>query len=588
MSCRSGTDSRRGSTLIFLITGSFVLAACGTRPPGNAAPQPRYAVARFENLSGDPGLDWTARALSESLPVSLSGALDGPVIASSELGRNGATLGLRPAAAPGISTGRPDALLAGATRLITGYVERVAGQIRITAVEEELSTGKTLRTVTATGASPFAAIGQLASEFSPRARPALTSNAPALQAYATAFEVPPPAGPGFLKQAVQLDPNFGAAWVALVSLHVSHNDRPAAEEAIESASHQKLDDLSRAKLDLEAANVRNDRPGSIAAMRKIVSLNPADLPLLRALPEADTAAGDFESATSDYKKLTISFPEDVLAWNQLGYVRSYAGDYPGALAALQRYDRLRPNDANPQDSIGDLNYSFRKFKEAAANYLEAHRRQPDFEQAGDLYKAAWAKFESGDKQGADTVFAQFRTARAKSSGRVADLVAGDWLYRTGRGHEAFALLRTLVSETTSAPLRADSWAQLVVWDLIQHNRAQAAKDAIAISGTNSAPVFIARFVSLPSASVAEWENRAQAMFPPNVTALRQMALGYALLLDGKRGEALPVWEQIVKSTTATDLFARAVYARLQGKPINRPLVPEPNNLNQFAAILDAL
>ena len=38
-------------------------------------PKPRYAVVRFENLSGDPSLDWTGRAAGgETLTVSLAGA----------------------------------------------------------------------------------------------------------------------------------------------------------------------------------------------------------------------------------------------------------------------------------------------------------------------------------------------------------------------------------------------------------------------------------------------------------------------------------------------------------------------------------
>ena len=78
------------------------------------------------------------------------------------------------------------------------------------------------------------------------------------------------------------------------------------------------------------------------------------------------------------------------------------------------------------------------------------------------------------------------------------------------------------------------------------------------------------------------------MIPPSVAGLRNLALGYALLLDGKREAALPVWERIVNENSATDFFARAVYARLQGKTLERPLLPDPVNLNQFSAVLDKL
>jgi tetratricopeptide (TPR) repeat protein len=516
--------------------------------------------------------------------------MDGPVLGSAALNRLSSTLGARPVSAPGISSERTEALLAGATRVLTGYVSRDPGAIRITATEEDLATGKSLRVVTAGGATPTAALNQLAHEFSPRAGPSLTSNPEALQAWSTALEADSSSKRDLLEQAVHLDPAFGPAWVALAAFDAGRPDPAAAEDAMERASHQKLDEMSRAELDLLAANLKQDRSSSLAALRRIATLTPADTILLRSLAEAEVTAGQFAAAVSAWQKVTATFPNEPAAWNSLGYARSYAGDYAGALAAFNQYTRLRPKEANPSDSIGDLNYSFGKFSEAAANYKEAHAKQPDFEQSGDLYKAAWARFRTGDKAGADSLFSQFRTARTKSSSdRIADLITGDWLYRTGRKTEAVAALRKLASEAQSAPVRGDAYAQLAIWDLIEGDRAQAARDAANIGpNTSSPPLFMARFAALPSASAAEWELRAQTAFPASAASLRRLALGYALLLDGKREAAIPVWEQMVRTNSATDFFARAVYARLQGRPVDRPLLPEPGNLNQFAGILDAL
>ena len=572
-------------SLACLSLACLSLVACGKQ----TAPPPRYAILRFENLSGDPALDWTGRALSESLPTSLSNALDGPVLASYALSRSISSLGPRPPAAPGISSERAEAVAAGANRIITGYIEHLGNQIRITASEEDILTGKTLRTVAATAASPFAAIAQLGREFSPRATPPITQIPEALREYATGLEATTSTAPALLRHAASLDPACGPCALAVISTDLSHNDRVAAAADVQNAQHRKLDTISQARVNLEAARLNDNRPATLAAMRQLVAATPADTTLLRALADDETAAGDFTAASNHWKQIVAASPDDALAWNSLGYARSFAGDYAGAGAALQRYDRLRPKGANPQDSIGDLNYSFRRFKEAAANYLEAHKRQPDFQQGGDLYKAAWAKFEAGDKPGADSTFAQFRSARAKSAGEVTDLIVGDWFFRTGRPGEAFSLARKVVAETQSEPLRTDLNAQLAIWDLLDNDRAQAAKDAAAI-GTHitSSPVFIARFASLPSAPSAEWQTRAARMVAPNLTALRDLALGYALLLDGKRADARPVWERIVTSSGATDFFSRAVVTRLRGEPLTHPLLPDPNNLNQFAAILDKL
>jgi tetratricopeptide (TPR) repeat protein len=574
-----------GGVLVFALL--LPIAACNKKL--NASPTPRYAVLRFENLSGDPALDWTGRAIAGSLPFSLAGVLDGPVLGQPALERLAPSLGPRPAPVPGISSERTEALVAGANRVITGYIERTAGEVRISATEEDVTTGKSLRLVTAAGVSPMAAMEQLAHQFSPRARRPPTSNPEAMRAWAIALESPPAQSVDLLERAVSLDPDFGAAWVALTGLDMVRGDPAAAQDVIEQARRHPLDSLSQANLELAAANIRKDRPGGIAAMRKISSLSPGDAVLLRSLAQEETAAGQFAAAASEWKQVTAWFPNDSLAWNSLGYAHSYAGDYAGALAALREYQQLRPKDANPSDSIGDLNYSFRRFGEAAASYLDANAKQPGFEQYADLYKAAWAKFRAGDKTGADQLFSRFRTERAKSSAAILELLAADWLYRTGREAEGLGALRKFVSETGSAPLRADAYAQLTIWDLVQGDRAMAIKDAAPIGTTiSSAPLFMARFAALPSAPAEEWEMRAERIIPPSMGGLRRLALGYALLLDGKRAAALPVWGQIVNANPATDFFARAIYARLQGTAPERPLLPDPGSLNQFQSILDKL
>jgi Flp pilus assembly protein TadD len=481
--------------------------------------------------------------------------------------------------------------VAGASRLITGYVARAAGQIRIVATEEDVSTGKTLRVLTAAAPAPMAATDQLAREFSPHPGNLQTSNPEAWRAWAVALESPPAQSEDLLRRALQFDPDFGAAWVTLASLNLAQGDRAAAGNVIEQARRHKLDELSRANLDLAQADLGDDRSAKIAASRRVSALSPADTILLRSLAETETAAGQFAAAASDWSKVTAAFPNDSLAWNSLGYARSWAGDYAGALAALGEYQRLRPKDPNPSDSIGDVNYSFRKFAEAAASYLDAYRKQPAFLQFGDLYKAAWAKFRAGDKAGADALFAQFRTERAKAKAPddLIELLAGDWLYRTGRQTQAIDALRKFTAETASAPLSMDAYAQLTIWDLLRGDRAQADKDSAAIGPKTANPsVFMSRFAAQPSATAGEWESRAQKMIPPSLTTLRELALGYALVLDGKREAALPVWERIVNTSAATDFFSRALYARLQGKKEERPLLPNPASLNQFQVILDNL
>ena len=249
-------------------------------------------VVRFENLSGDPALEWLSRGSSEYLSRSLSGAMDGPVVPANAVGRVESNFGTRPASAPGISGERSAALVAGATRVISGYVERAAGRLRIVATEEDAASGKSVQVLSVEDKNPMQALARLAHEFSPTARPYLTSDAEALRLYVSALESPPQEGVGMMEQAIQADANFGPAWLLLANLNIARGNREAAGELIERARRQKLDRLDLAELDLASASLSGDRDQRIRALRQVSDLTPGDcccsVPWPRRKPQPDS------------------------------------------------------------------------------------------------------------------------------------------------------------------------------------------------------------------------------------------------------------------------------------------------------------
>ena len=58
------------------------------------------------------------------------------------------------------------------------------------------------------------------------------------------------------------------------------------------------------------------------------------------------------------------------------------------------------------------------------------------------------------------------------------------------------------------------------------------------------------------------------------------------MLDGKREDAARVWGRIVKASSATDFFVRAINARLEGKTLEHPLLPDPGSFNLFLALAE--
>jgi tetratricopeptide (TPR) repeat protein len=325
-------------------------------------------------------------------------------------------------------------------------------------------------------------------------------------------------------------------------------------------------------------------------MWKVFELDTGDTSLARSLAENETSAGNFTQAAAAWKRLTSANPGDANAWNQLGYTLCWSGDYAGALAALREYARLRPAEANPLDSQGDAHYWFGKFSDAAASYSAAAAKIPGFLNGGDFYKAAWARFEAGDKAGAEALFGKFRERREKANDQSIEIFAGDWLYRTGHPKEAVALLRDASGKEGTPAIHAGISAQLAVLDLLAGDRAAAFKDAAEIGASTVTPgELLVRFAAMPSAPVSEWEARAARFFAaPAFAGLRASALGYALILDGKKQAALPVWQEIVNQSPANDFFARAVLTRLKDQPVEHSAPPDPVNLNPFAAVLSQL
>ena len=96
-------------------------------------PQPaiqRLAILRFENLTGDPAMDWMGRAFAEVITAELSRASNIYAIPTSRLHTLNQAMGVRPVSAPGISAEAPLALAMGANRLGYGEYSVVNGQIR--------------------------------------------------------------------------------------------------------------------------------------------------------------------------------------------------------------------------------------------------------------------------------------------------------------------------------------------------------------------------------------------------------------------------------------------------------------------------
>ncbi len=199
---------------------------------------PRLAVFRFRNLSGDPELEWLSEGIAELLLASLTQSAEISVISSGRLARLADELGL-PAV---LESDVPTELLRSASErgefdtAVTGSFARAGTALRVV-LKVTTDDGKILKSAQVDGeseASLFAMIDELgaamrnaleAEPASPvaKVREITTASIEAWRFYTEALALDRqgkrPEAIALLEEAVDLDPGFALAWVALGKLH---------------------------------------------------------------------------------------------------------------------------------------------------------------------------------------------------------------------------------------------------------------------------------------------------------------------------------------------------------------------------------
>jgi tetratricopeptide (TPR) repeat protein len=527
-------------------------------------PLQRLAVLRFENLGSDPATDWIGRAFSEIIAYELASAPQTYAISSSRLHSLGQTLGPRPVAAPGISAEAPLAAAAGANRLVYGDYRVEGGRIYASMVVEDPQTRhqRVIEGVTVPGRDVAAAATALARRIWPVAPAYSAHNLAAVEAYAKAIEAQDAAASEQLaRQAIGDDPDFGAPYLLLAEIQGRQPNRAALVETLERANARGtgLPQMDRARLEIVASGLSGDIAGRQQAVDVLAHLTPNDPGAWRSAAEIANQRHQYAQAVQSYERALAVQPEDVTSWNQLAYSATFAGNLSTAMAALRRYQALRPGDPNPIDSMGDVNLMAGRLKEAEEFYLKAAEMAPGFLNGGAMYKAGVARLMTGDIVGADALYQQYRGAGAHHA---------EWLWFSGRRKQAYEMLNAQAPGLPTHEAQSLAYAELTLWSLLlgdgQAASAMAGKAVATVTPATAAGVALARFLAAPALSRDAWQARAQQFFPDAAgspgsgAAARDVALGYAFELTGQFGEAIAVLQRVYECAGAAPESSAAV------------------------------
>jgi len=413
------------------------LAACSRGPRNNTQ---RVAVLGIDNLTGDASLDWISVAA--------------PRIIASELTSVGGATAV-------VAASPSDAYAAGATRLVQGYFDRrdtgaspqgSAASLHFEVAVEDAASHHIQPPIVLDG-PPLKAIDALAHGIDPAAHPFSSANAQAIEAF----------GKRDFARAVELDPDFSTAWREWAESLAAMHPEQASEILRRGLAQTGLRSPSdRSRMELLAASLTHDAAAELKALEAMAAQAPPDPNSLRGLAETAMNAREFATAVKYYRKLLELVPNDAAAENLMGYAYAFGGDLPSAMKSFAIYRRAPGQEANALDSMGEAYFVNGQFRDAEQFFLQAHDKDPSMLAGGDLLKAAYARFLSGDLAGADGIFKRFDEFRAQAKDPLLAWKRATWLYATGRSEQARAALESALPQA-SPQLAELARRQLAVW-----------------------------------------------------------------------------------------------------------------------------
>jgi tetratricopeptide (TPR) repeat protein/DNA-binding winged helix-turn-helix (wHTH) protein len=374
------------------------------RPPATLPSEPgaqQVLVLYFENQSRTADLDWLREGLADMLISDFSRAQEIKVLSREQVAGLARRAGWNTDTAPRLDVALAMSTHAHAQLLVLGRFGRFGNEIRITAQLYRARDGSLLRTETATTRRADQVIGEMgnisyrllrylgSTERKAPADPAampMTSNLEAYRAYSMGVQhvavLQLAEGVQLLEHAVELDPQFAAAYAALGSAYAvswgrGAEGKPYLDKAFSLSN--RLTERQRMYVVAWYALANADYLEAIRTFRQIMAKYPGEAEAYCNLGRLLEGEGQYAEAIATEQQGLIADPDDPLLHNFLARVYCRAGKFDQALAESKRYVEITGGEPNAYDSQGTSYVWQGKYAEAEEAYREALRRKPDFD-----------------------------------------------------------------------------------------------------------------------------------------------------------------------------------------------------------------
>ena len=184
-----------------------------------------------------------------------------------------------------------------------------------------------------------------------------------------------------LEKAVSLDPSFAVAYLYL-SLTLSQlGDYKSDHEALEKANQFAAKATEKERLYIEsryAWAIERNPDKKCRLLRELTEKYPEEKYAHYELGLYYDGERRYPEAIGEYEKAIALDPDFGSAFNQAAYVYVAIGNLEKAVRYFQRYAEINPDDANPRDSLAEMDIHLGKPGEAISKYLAVLTRWPEF------------------------------------------------------------------------------------------------------------------------------------------------------------------------------------------------------------------
>jgi len=348
------------------------------------------AIMFFENKTGDQNLEWLQKGLTEMLIRSLSQSSSLSVLSTDRIFEILNRLGESPEALD-FDMAAIVAKEANVVAVLTGNISRNGDSLQINVKVLEPNQGKILKEESVEGAgldNIFSMVDQLTqkimnslqftlAEQSKGIEDLMTNSLEAMRHYASGIDLTnkyllSDAIKQFEK-AIEFDSTFVASYLRLCPLLYNQGEIEKSNQEFQKLLSLKYKATPQEKYQIDRleAGFSGDRRKTIEVSQQWLQKYPDDLDANLNLAGIYFTLQNFDQAVHYYQKVLTIDPKYKMAYNILGYIYAYTGDYSNAITTLNKYKELAPDEPNPYDSIGEIYLFQGDYKQAEKHFKQA-------------------------------------------------------------------------------------------------------------------------------------------------------------------------------------------------------------------------